>query len=1010
MFLGELNRAPEFVGEPDREVVVGQEYIYTTRAVDPDGDELRYSVLVCPSGLTVEQDTGEVRWSTPVVGNYTVTLAVEDGHGGRDIQTYTLQVVENVPNRPPLITSTPVTEVKLLTVDSGKIIVAHDEWPLTDFGFGNAPEDANQFVENVTDFFSSGEKGKFLGYSNNFSITGTRLAEAFSQAGHSWTVSTSVPFNLETLLQYNGVFLAGFAADNEVLIDYVNRGGNVYLAAGTATLGSSQREAETWATFLSAFGLAYEWPFNRVVGILPIDATPHPIFDEVERLYQNNGNSILDLDSNNDSSLIIARGTGGQGLYAVYDAGFAVKGENYSYDVQATDPDGDTLTYGLEVYPEGMWIEPDSGVIRWAPNFKQIGTHDVTVVVEDGRGGKTTQIFDVLVLPEEGNNAPIIISEPVLTAIGGETYNYDVKAVDPDGDTLTYSLIKAPQEVTIDSDTGKITWFPSGEDLGEHRVTVQVEDGRGGVDQQTYILSVPGEEFIFTNDEDWLVGVLTNVNYTDSSNQLQLAQDINTPFNHIWVALSGRDTVVRIDTDHQEPDGRVTLADSQAGVGAVLGEYYSRPAGRGGNPSRTTVDQNGDVWVGNRNEASGGMGSVTKLSAHPTGMTSTGIWNGRNFDVLSWSNVGGVDNNGGTSTATDSAVELYVRTAGTNNRTIAIDAHNDVWVGGYSNKQHVLLDGETGAVLKRPIVFNPGGYGGLVDGNGVLWSASNVYSLARYDPATEILTHIPTPGRSYGLAVDTLGNIWNTHSHHNTISKIDPAGNIIFTKSTHGAGVDRGVAITPRDNHVWVANSGGRDVSRLDNDGNLVAIITVESVPTGVSVDSNGKVWVTNRNSNSVSRIDPATNQVDLTIELGSGAYPYNYSDMTGTTVTTVTNPQGTWRVIEDSGTVNQEWGWIFWNTETEGAIPPGAGIKVEARAANDLSTLNLADWKVYESGEALDLIGQFIEVRATLTKGRGEEGKTPVLSDLRFTTKGIAAVPNANPIITSTAPVRVSE
>ncbi len=804
VFLGELNRAPEFVGEPDREVVVGQEYIYTTTAVDPDGDELRYSVLVCPSGLTINQDTGEVRWSTPVVGNYTVTLAVEDGHGGRDIQTYTLQVVENVPNRPPIFTSTPVVD------------------------------------------------------------------------------------------------------------------GNV--------------------------------------------------------------NSI------------------------------------YTYAATAVDPDGDELSYSVLSGPSGLTVEGETGLVTWTPTGKQVGIQEVTLVVEDGRRGKTTQIFDVLVLPEEGNHAPIIISEPVLTAIGGETYNYDVKAVDPDGDTLTYSLIEAPQGATIEPDTGEITWFPSGEDLGEHTVTVQVKDGRGGVDQQTYILSVPGEEFIFTNDEDWLVGVLTNVNYTDSSNQLQLAQDINTPFNHIWVALSGRDTVVRIDTDHQEPDGRVTLADSQASAGAVLGEYYSRPAGRGGNPSRTTVDQNGDVWVGNRNEASGGMGSVTKLSAHPTGVTSTGIWNGRNFDVLSWSNVGGVDNNGGTSTATDSAVELYVRTAGTYNRTIAIDANNDVWVGSYNygygggNGNHVLLDGETGAVLKGPIVFNPGGYGGLVDGNGVLWSASNVYSLAPYDPATKILTHIPTPGRSYGLAVDSLGNIWNTHSHHNTISKIDSAGNIIFTKSTHGAGVDRGVAITPKDNHVWVANSGGRDVSRLDNDGNLVAIITVERVPTGVAVDSNGKVWVTNRDSNSVSRIDPATNQVDLTVELGPGAYPYNYSDLTGTTVTTVTNPQGTWRVVEDSGTVNQEWGWIFWNTETEGAIPPGAGIKVEARAANDLSTLNLVDWKVYESGEALDLIGQFIEVRATLTKGRGEEGKTPVLSDLRFTTKGIAAVPNANPIITSTAPVRVSE
>jgi hypothetical protein len=76
------------------------------------------------------------------------------------------------------------------------------------------------------------------------------------------------------------------------------------------------------------------------------------------------------------------------------------------------------------------------------------------------------------------------------------------------------------------------------------------------------------------------------------------------------VALSGRGSVARIDTNHIEADGIVSLADSAAGAGAVLGEYLSAPAGRSTNPSRTTVDQNGDVWVGNRDEATDGLGSV----------------------------------------------------------------------------------------------------------------------------------------------------------------------------------------------------------------------------------------------------------------------------------------------------------------------------------------------------------------------------------------------------------------
>jgi hypothetical protein len=60
-----------------------------------------------------------------------------------------------------------------------------------------------------------------------------------TSAGHSWTVSTAVTFDLPTLLQYEGVFLAGNAVDNQVLINYVNNGGNIYLAGGTGWGGSS---------------------------------------------------------------------------------------------------------------------------------------------------------------------------------------------------------------------------------------------------------------------------------------------------------------------------------------------------------------------------------------------------------------------------------------------------------------------------------------------------------------------------------------------------------------------------------------------------------------------------------------------------------------------------------------------------------------------------------------------------------------------------------------------------
>lgn len=73
-------------------------------------------------------------------------------------------------------------------------------------------------------------------------------------------------------------------------------------------------------------------------------------------------------------------------------------------------------------------------------------------------------------------------------------YSYDVEAVDLDSDTLTYSLIEAPEGMVIDSQTGLITWDPDtlpGNDAVS--VSVVVEDRRGGVDQQDFEIQVTVE-------------------------------------------------------------------------------------------------------------------------------------------------------------------------------------------------------------------------------------------------------------------------------------------------------------------------------------------------------------------------------------------------------------------------------------------------------------------------------------------------------------------------------------
>ena len=513
---------------------------------------------------------------------------------------------------------------------------------------------------------------------------------------------------------------------------------------------------------------------------------------------------------------------------------------------------------------------------------------------------------------------------------------------------------------------------------------------------------------LYTTDADFDLGTLVNVNHS-ISNQLQL-NATTSPFPFINVACSNLGTVVRIDVN----------------TGTILGEYLTAPAGMQTDPSRTTVDQFGNVWVANRNEAgwvgAAQKGSVTRIALVIGGTrcnqfgvpvangqylkppfqystaidrdgdglikTSTGLGN-----VLPWTNADvnpfdgiGDDTYGGVSTADDECIINYVRTAGKNARTLAIDANNDLWVGGYGNLVHEKIDGGTGVpVAGTSFNANCGGYGGLVDGAGVLWSANiGLGSLLRYDPVVGPPGQCIGVNASYGLAVDGFGNIWNCNfTVPGTITELNPAGAFLGIFGT-GGNTPRGVAVTSADNNIWIANSGSATVARLTNAGVMVAgyPIGVGNTPTGVAVDANGKVWVTNFGSNNVMRIDPATNLVDLTVVLGVNAGPYNYSDMTGNVALGATMPSGNWTVIHDGVDLGTTWGTVSWNS----LEPAGTRVRVYIRAADQQINLPAQPWLEVQNGVTICrlpamIAGRFLEVRTVLS--RTVLGTTPILYDL---------------------------
>jgi hypothetical protein len=119
------------------------------------------------------------------------------------------------------------------------------------------------------------------------------------------------------------------------------------------------------------------------------------------------------------------------------------------------------------------------------------GSSPITIISVDLRNGSNTSILTQIVSGQVTvNQSPSIASSPIQTALTNRLYQYQVQGSDPDGDTLRYGLIAAPAFLSIASSTGLISGIPTSGSVGKHTVTVQVEDGKGGSDQQTYTLSV----------------------------------------------------------------------------------------------------------------------------------------------------------------------------------------------------------------------------------------------------------------------------------------------------------------------------------------------------------------------------------------------------------------------------------------------------------------------------------------------------------------------------------------
>ena len=125
-------------------------------------------------------------------------------------------------------------------------------------------------------------------------------------------------------------------------------------------------------------------------------------------------------------------------------------GETYLYSVGATDPDGDTLTFSLDLAPAGMTIDVTSGLIEWIPAVGQVGANPVTLRVQDAGGLAATQSYTITVGADNDTLRPeVTLSVSANVVLAGDVVTVTALATD-DVAVTSLSVTADGAPITLD--------------------------------------------------------------------------------------------------------------------------------------------------------------------------------------------------------------------------------------------------------------------------------------------------------------------------------------------------------------------------------------------------------------------------------------------------------------------------------------------------------------------------------------------------------------------------------
>ena len=204
-----------------------------------------------------------------------------------------------------------------------------------------------------------------------------------------------------------------------------------------------------------------------------------------------------------------------------------IPAENIDVLANDTEPDNEPLKVSSITQGSNGSVEINpNNMLSYTPYVNFYGTDTFTYTISDREGETDTAVVNITIEPM--NDAPMITSTPVTTAMFNVLYTYDVNATDVDTeDTLTYLLLAKPEDMTIDPATGLIQWMPTDISEEPNEIVVMAVDSNTvpASDTQSFTIKVsPTPPRIVT---------LTIKEGYDSSNKKPLSANERTGTVHV---------------------------------------------------------------------------------------------------------------------------------------------------------------------------------------------------------------------------------------------------------------------------------------------------------------------------------------------------------------------------------------------------------------------------------------------------------------------------------------------